>query len=109
MVSFAQIAIFGLSLCQSKPFKKPIYTNILLLIFMCVVLCYNYILILFPDEYSTKWLSLVKFHDIKFNLFIAAVVTLNLICSYLIELYVVPLLGEKDKRRDNDRRNELAS
>lgn len=62
-MSYFQITIIGFSFSVSKPFKKPFYTNIILTVFMILVLSYNYLLILFPDNNSLKFLDVRKFKN----------------------------------------------
>ena len=59
LISYIQITIMGFAFSVSKPFKKPVYTNILLCIFLFMTIFYNYWLILKPDERSIKYLSVI--------------------------------------------------
>jgi hypothetical protein len=44
----------------SKPFRKAIYTNFLLIGFMALSLGYSVYIIVFPDDWSASQLSVFK-------------------------------------------------
>ena len=68
-VSFAQFLFSGLVLVTAAPFKKRIYTNHTLFIF--VIICFIYVLyiIIFTDYISRNLLHLIPFPDDTLNIY----------------------------------------
>ena len=68
-VSFPQYLFSGLVLVTAAPFKKRIYTNYTLFIF--VIICYLYVLyiIIFTDYISRRLLHLIPFPDDTSNIY----------------------------------------
>ena len=84
----------------SKPFKKRFYTNKPLTIFMFIIFIYSIFLIINPDSYSRKALSLFDFEDQKnhefsdgyFPVVIFLITIINFGVSYVCEKAIVPSL-----------------
>ena len=62
-VSFCQFLFVGLVLITSAPFKKAIYTNILLFIFLIVAVFYVFYIIIFNDPFSKNQIKVTYFQD----------------------------------------------
>jgi hypothetical protein len=61
-----QLLICAITFSISKPFRKPIYSNYLLCIYMIIALAYSTYIIVDPDKWSAKLIS-VKL--LFFNIF----------------------------------------
>ena len=91
----------------SKPFKKRFYTNIPLTIFMIVIFIYSIFIIINPDSYSRKTLSLFDFEDQThhefsdgyFPVVIFLITILNFGVSYFCEKVIVPILTKRWYKR----------
>jgi magnesium-transporting ATPase (P-type) len=68
-VSFAQYLFSGLVLVTAAPFKKRIYTNITLFIFVIICFFYVFYIIIATDIFSRKYLHLIPFPDDKHNFY----------------------------------------
>ena len=90
----------------SKPFKKNFYTNIPFTIFIFAWFFYSYFIILNPDDYSMKLLSLFNFNDILkqysdeyFNIIIFIICFSYFIVSFILEKFFVPILSNLWNKR----------
>ena len=68
-VSFAQYLFSGLVLVTAAPFKKRIYTNYTLFIFVIISFIYVLYIILFTDYISRRLFHLIPFPDDTLNVF----------------------------------------
>ena len=99
-ISHMQYLITAFVFIISKPFKKRFYTNKPLTIFMFIIFIYSIFLIINPDSYSRKALSLFDFEDQKnhefsdgyFPVVIFLITILNFGVSYVCEKAIVPSL-----------------
>ena len=66
-VSFAQYLFSGLVLVTAAPFKKKIYTNYTLFIFVIISFFYVFYIIIFNDYLSRRLLHLIPFPDDRSN------------------------------------------
>jgi hypothetical protein len=46
----------------SKPFRKPIYSNYLLCVFMVLALAFSLYIIVDPDDYSLNMMDVISFN-----------------------------------------------
>lgn len=56
-----QYLITALAFSISKPFRKPIYTNYLLCVFLILCISFSLYLIVDPDRYSRKIVDVIFF------------------------------------------------
>ena len=66
-VSFAQYLFSGLVLVTAAPFKKRIYTNLTLFIFVIISFIYVLYIIIYTDYLSRRLLHLIPFPDDNFH------------------------------------------
>ena len=67
LISFSQYLFSGLVLITAAPFKKRIYTNLILFIFVIVCFIYVFYIIIYNDYFSRKGLHLMAFPDDDLN------------------------------------------
>ena len=99
-ISHMQYLITAFVFIISKPFKKRFYTNKPLTIFMFLIFIYSIFLIINPDSFSRKALSLFDFEDQTnhefsdgyFPVVIFLITILNFGVSYVCEKAIVPVL-----------------
>lgn len=87
-----QYLITAFAFSISKPFRKPIYTNLWLTLFMIFAFAYSVYIIVIPDKYSREILDLVDFtdKDVYFKFYILGITFINFVVSYLTEALIVP-------------------
>ena len=68
-VSFAQYLFSGLVLVTAAPFKKKIYTNCTLFIFVIICFIYVFYIIIYTDYFSRRLLHLIPFPDDTSNIY----------------------------------------
>ena len=92
LVSNMQYLITAFAFSISKPFRKPIYTNLWLTLFMIFAFAYSVYIIVIPDKYSREILDLVDFtdEDVYFKFYILGITFINFVVSYLTEALIVP-------------------
>ena len=64
-ISFCQYLFTGLVFINSTPYKKKVYSNILLFIFIILSFSYTFYIILYNDKFSRKYLKIIGFPDEK--------------------------------------------
>lgn len=57
LISNVQYLITAVAFSIGRPFKKPIYTNLSLSLYLMLAISYSYYLILAPDDYSSNVFS----------------------------------------------------
>ena len=57
LIANVQYLITAVAFSIGRPFKKPIYTNLSLSLFLIITFAYSYYLILSPDENSSDFFS----------------------------------------------------
>ena len=67
LVSYPQFLFVGLVLITGAPFKKNIYSNIILFIYIIIVFIYCFYIIFHGDFLTKKWLLLMEFPDDNFR------------------------------------------
>ena len=81
-----------ISLSITYPFKKKIFNNFLLILFLISCFIYFTYIIVNPDNLSLHILNLHYFPSFSFRVIFLCICSLNLICSYLGETYLVPYI-----------------
>lgn len=97
LVSNMQYLTTAVAFSISKPFRKPIYSNYLLCVFMILSFAYSIYIIVDPDYYSASLLGLVAFPDDDFNYYILIITLVNFILSYSVEKVMIPCITQKWK------------
>ena len=64
-ISFCQYLFSGIVFINSTPYKKKIYSNLLLFIFLIFSFSYTFYIILYNDKFSRKYLKIIGFPDDK--------------------------------------------
>ena len=92
LISNMQYLITAFAFSISKPFRKPIYTNLLLTLFMVFAFAYSVYIIVIPDPWSRKILQIYDFgdYDLYFKFYILAFTLVNFVFSYLTEAFLIP-------------------
>ena len=67
LISYPQFLFIGLVFITAAPFKKNIYSNIVLFIYIIVVFIYCFYIIFHGDLLTKKWLLLLEFPDDPFR------------------------------------------
>ena len=67
LISYPQFLFVGLVLITAAPFKKNIYSNIILLIYIILIFIYCFYIIFHGDYLTKKWLLLREFPDDNFR------------------------------------------
>ena len=65
-VAYCQFLWSGLVVITAKPFKKPVYTNITLFIFIIIIFCYVFYIMIYNDAFSSRVVGLTYFPDDDF-------------------------------------------
>jgi len=91
-ISNYQYLIIAISFSITYPFKKNIFTNTLLIVYLISGFSYFTYIFFTPDNFSLKILNLIFFPSYNFRTTFIIVCFLNLISSYLCESYLVPYL-----------------
>ena len=67
LISYPQFLFVGLVLITAAPFKKNIYSNLILLIYIIAIFIYCFYIIFHGDFLTKKWLLLLEFPDDNFR------------------------------------------
>ena len=81
------ISFFILSI--NYPFKKSIFKNLILIIYLSIAIGYSLFLIIYPDQFSSYLLNLIYIPSYYFKFLLITICLTNLISSYLCENYLV--------------------
>ena len=92
LMSNFQYLISVIFFSVTYPFRKSIFTNYLLILYLIVGFSYYAYIIVDPDDYSLSYLNLNYFPSYFFRTIILSICILNLICSYLFESYLLPFI-----------------
>ena len=92
LMSNMQYLISVISFSITYPFKKNIFNNLLLILFLLFCFIYFTYMIVNPDDFSLHFLNLNYFPSFSFRAKILCICSLNLICSYLGETYLMPFI-----------------
>lgn len=76
----------------SKPYRKPIYTNMIFLIYFIVSFTFFLKIFLFPDPLTGEIFDVVVFQNPNIKLFIALICGCNFIVCYFVEAMLIPLI-----------------
>ena len=125
-ISFCQYLFSGLVYIHSAPFKKRIYSNILLFIFIILCFSYTFYIILYNDKFSRNYLKIIGFPDdndikgdlndknalpnfgIKFKFYLGIYCFINFLICLLVEKIVVKCLTRKWQRKQHKKnKNQL--
>ena len=93
LISNLQYLIIAISLNISYPFKKNIFRNYLLILFLLIGFSFYAYVIVDPDYYSLHYLNLNYFPSYSFRIILLIIGLLNLVFSYLSESYLVPYIS----------------
>ena len=66
-ISFCQYLFSGIVFIHASPYKKKVYSNIYLFIFLILSFSYTFYIILYNDKFSRKYLKIIGFPDEKDN------------------------------------------
>ena len=112
-ISFCQYLFTGIVFIKSNPFKKKVYSNILLFIFIILSFSYTFYIILYNDKFSRKYLKIIGFPDekdikgdinnendipnfgIKFKFYLCIYCLINYLVCLFFEKIVVKCLTKK--------------
>ena len=99
-ISNAQYLLTAVAFSMSKPFRKPIYTNPLLTIFIMLTITLSLYIVVNNDWITNEYLYLIPFDgDDFYKYYIIAIIVLNLAIAYFTEAVIVPFF----KKKWNDR------
>ena len=112
-ISFCQYLFSGLVYINAAPFKKKVYSNILLFIFIILSFSYTFYIILYNDKFSKNYLKIIGFPDekdikgdidnkddipnfgIKFKFYLCIYCFINFLFSLFFEKIIVKCLTRK--------------
>ena len=112
-ISFCQYLFSGLVYINAAPFKKKVYSNILLFIFIILSFSYIFYIILYNDKFSKNYLKIIGFPDekdikgdidnkddipnfgIKFKFYLCIYCFINFLFSLFFEKIIVKCLTRK--------------
>ena len=112
-ISFCQFLFSGIVYINSSPYKKRIYSNIFLFIFLILSFSYTFYLIIYNDKFSRKYLKIIGFPDekdykgdikdikdapnfgIKFKFYLCFFCFFNFLICLFFEKVIVKLLTRK--------------
>lgn len=101
--SVTQYVLVISALTIGKPFRKPVYTNIGLWIWVAILIALSYVLILTPPKFLKSILQIETIDKIpnSFKIFIVVASLVTAVVSYLLEYILVVNIVEKliSKRR----------
>ena len=124
-ISFCQYLFLGIVYINSSPYKKRIYSNILLSIFLLLSFLYCFYIILYNDKFSRKYLKIIGFPDdvdlkgdinetnevpklgIKFKFYLCILCLLNFFICLLFEKVIVKYLTNKWKAKQYEKNKKL--
>ena len=98
LVSNMQYLITVFAFSVSKPFRKPLYTNVLLTLFMIIAFAYSVYIIVIPDRISRKILQIYDFRNVNndnakyFKLYLLGFTLGNFCVSYITESVLIPAM-----------------
>ncbi|KAM3921896.1 polyamine-transporting ATPase 13A2 isoform 2-T2 [Leptodactylus fuscus] len=84
-VSGFQYLILAVVLSKGYPFRKPLYTNILLLIALLLLLAMMLWITLFPMKFMLSILDLIRIGDFNFKFVLIGIVAVNFIAAFIVE------------------------
>ena len=132
-ISFCQYLFSGIVFINSTPYKKKIYSNLLLFIFLIFSFSYTFYIILYNDKFSRKYLKIIGFPDdkdykedigdkkdaphfwIKFKFYLCIYCFFNFLICLIFEKIIVKCLiskwlkmkHNKNKKKFQKNENEL--
>jgi cation-transporting ATPase 13A3/4/5 len=124
-ISFCQYLFLGIVYINSSPYKKRIYSNILLSIFLLLSFLYCFYIILYNDKFSRKYLKIIGFPDdvdlkgdinetnevpklgMKFKFYLCIFCLLNFFICLLFEKVIVKYLTNKWKAKQYEKNKKL--
>ena len=89
-ISTIQYLLFALVFSISKPFRKPIYTNYPLLLYLIVVLVYTTLMLFYNNKVTPSEMGLLEIKGNEFKIGIASICVISIILGLVIEYLVVP-------------------
>jgi len=87
-----QYLIISISFSITYPFKRNIFTNTLLIVYLISGFSYFTYIFFTPDNFSLKLFNLIFFPSYSFRTTFIIICFLNLISSYLCESYLLPYI-----------------
>ncbi|MCQ2820408.1 MAG: HAD-IC family P-type ATPase, partial [archaeon] len=91
LVSNVQYITTAFAFSVSKPYKQPIYTNYLLLLFIIIAFAFSTEIILYPDPFSKDWLIIVDLAW-EWKFWILGFTIVNFLLSVAAEWFLLPCL-----------------
>ena len=102
LISNVQYLISAIAFSISYPFKKGIFSNYFLVLWLFISFSYSSYLIISPDSYSRNLLDLVTIPNYLFRFILLSLAFLNFITCILCEKYLVPFITRKYKEYKYD-------
>ncbi|XP_072011383.1 polyamine-transporting ATPase 13A2 isoform X2 [Engystomops pustulosus] len=84
-VSGFQYLILGVVLSKGYPFRKPLYTNVLLLIALLLLLALMLWITIYPLTFMLSILQLKLISDFNFKFVLIGIVAVNFIAAFIVE------------------------
>lgn len=89
-ISTIQYILFAFVFSISKPFRKPIYTNYPLLIYLIGVLVYTALMLFYNNKVTPSEMGLLEIKGNEFKIGIASICVVSIIFGLVVEYVVVP-------------------
>ena len=89
-ISTIQYLLFALVFSISKPFRKPIYTNYPLLLYLIMVLVYTALMLFYNNKVTPSEMGLLEIKGNEFKLGIASICCISIIFGLIMEYLIVP-------------------
>ena len=102
LISNVQYLISAIAFSISYPFKKGIFSNYYLILWLVIGFSYSSYLIISPDQYSKYLLDLVTIPDYFFRFVLLSLAILNFITCILCEKYLVPFITKRYRQYKYD-------
>lgn len=75
----------------ARPYRKPMYTNLLFMLYFIFSFSYFFKVFLFPDEFSNSLFDVVEFENPNIKYYIFIICIANFVISYMVESGLIPL------------------
>ena len=102
LISNVQYLISAIAFSISYPFKKGIFSNYFLVLWLFISFSYSSYLIISPDSYSRNLLDLVTIPNYLFRFILLSLAFLNFITCILCEKYLVPFITKRYRQYKYD-------
>ena len=127
-ISFSQLLILCIAFAKGKPFKKSIFHNLWLFIFVILLFIYSEYIVFYVDKFTENYLEIKPFPDdsftethtnpkyiLQFKYYVMIIIVLNFVISLFIEKVILPIAEKYWKKKrmkslknrvENDKENE---